>query len=78
MKKRFLLAGSLVLFLTLSALAQDVNSLKYANTITEKDLEKHLTYLASDEMEGRDTGEKGQKMAAAYLENFYKVLGHLE
>lgn len=75
MKKRFLLAGSLVLFLTLSALAQDVNSLKYANTITEKDLEKHLTYLASDEMEGRDTGEKGQKMAAAYLENFYKGLG---
>lgn len=75
MKKRFLLTGSFVLFLIISALAQDVNSLKYANTITENDLEKHLTILASDEMEGRDTGEKGQKMAAEYLVNFYKDLG---
>jgi len=40
---------------------------KYGATITAADLSKHLTILASDEYEGRDTGEKGQKMAAAYI-----------
>jgi hypothetical protein len=75
MKKRFWIAAGLGIFLAFAVNAQDVNSLKYANTITEKDLEKHLTYLASDEMEGRDTGEKGQKMAAEYLADFYKGLG---
>lgn len=45
---------------------------KYAATITADDLKKHLTILASDEYEGRDTGEKGQKMAAAYISNEFK------
>ena len=40
---------------------------KYGATITAADLSKHLTILASDEYEGRDTGQKGQKMAAAYI-----------
>jgi hypothetical protein len=39
----------------------------YAATITAADLSRHLHILASDEYEGRDTGEKGQKMAAAYI-----------
>ena len=56
--------------------AQEENrAVKYASTITAEDLEKHLTILASDEMEGRDTGEKGQKMAAEYLAKFYEGLG---
>ena len=29
---------------------------KYLATITQTDLKKHLTIVASDEMEGRDTG----------------------
>ena len=44
---------------------------KYAITITEKDLAKHLFIYASDEFEGRDTGEPGQKKAIAYLKQFY-------
>ena len=44
---------------------------KYAATITEKDLAKHLFIYASDEFEGRDTGEPGQKKAVQYLKNFY-------
>ncbi|RAK64068.1 M28 family peptidase [Hymenobacter edaphi] len=50
-------------------------SVTYANTITEADLRKHLTVLASDEYEGRETGEKGQKMAADYLAARFKELG---
>jgi len=46
----------------------------YAGTITPKDLKKHLTKLASDEFEGRMTGEKGQKMAANYIADYYKSI----
>lgn len=38
-----------------------------AATITSDDLRAHLTVLAADDMEGRATGEPGQKRAAAYL-----------
>lgn len=44
----------------------------YMETIKQDDLKKHLSFIASDSLEGRNTGEKGQKLAAAYLENFYK------
>lgn len=39
------------------------------------DLKKNLTVIASDEMEGRDTGSPGQKKAGEYMINFYKDLG---
>ena len=39
----------------------------FAATITAADLSRHLHILASDEYEGRDTVQKGQKMAAAYI-----------
>lgn len=44
---------------------------KYAATITAKDLGTHLFTYASDEFEGRETGEPGQKKAVEYLKNFY-------
>ncbi|MDC1162475.1 M28 family metallopeptidase [Tenacibaculum sp.] len=44
---------------------------EYAETITAKDLGKHLFVYASDEFEGRDTGEPGQKKAVNYLRDFY-------
>ncbi|MGJ8745854.1 M28 family metallopeptidase [Polaribacter sp.] len=44
---------------------------KYAASITAKELSKHLYIYASDEFEGRDTGEPGQKKAIAYLKDFY-------
>ena len=43
----------------------------YANTITAEDLKTHLYKFADDKMQGRMTGEPGQKMAAEYLKNFY-------
>tara|TARA_R110002073_G_scaffold139232_2_gene289261 strand:+ start:39101 stop:40036 length:936 start_codon:yes stop_codon:yes gene_type:complete len=44
----------------------------YANTITEANLKTLVYTLASDEFEGRKTGENGQKLAAQYLIDFYK------
>ena len=51
------------------------NNLKYAETIKVEDLEKHLIILSSDSMEGRETGKKGQKMAADYIMNHFKNIG---
>jgi hypothetical protein len=75
MKNRFWIAAGLVLLFSWQLQAQDATALKYASTITAEDLEKHLNYMASDELEGRDTGEKGQKLAADYLADFFKNLG---
>ena len=46
----------------------------YASTITKEDLKKHLLKFTSQEFEGRRTGEKGQKLAANYIADFYKSL----
>ena len=35
---------------------KDSIALQFANTITAADLKEHLTVLASDEYEGRETG----------------------
>lgn len=75
MRKKSWIAGLLGLAIVWQVNAQDATAVKYASTITAEDLEEYLTFLASDEMEGRDTGEKGQKMAAEYLANFYEGLG---
>jgi hypothetical protein len=45
---------------------------KYMNIITAKDLKKMLYVVASDEMEGRETGSKGQKKAGLYMIEQYK------
>jgi len=47
-------------------------AIQYSKTITPEDLKTHLYIIASDEFEGRDTGEPGQKLAAEYLKDFYK------
>nr|WP_237701650.1 M28 family peptidase [Algoriphagus machipongonensis] len=67
--------GALAFGLSVPSMAQTPLQVKYANTITAEDLTKNLTYLASDEMKGRDTGSEEQKMAAEYIVNFYKNLG---
>ena len=41
--------------------------------ITQDKLRRDLTVLASDEYEGRETGTKGQKMAAAYISQQFKL-----
>lgn len=43
--------------------------------IKAEDLKKNLYVIASNEMEGRDTGSPGQKRAGEYMVNYYKGLG---
>lgn len=47
----------------------------YINSITASELKTYLTVVASDEMEGRDTGSPGQKKAGKYLIEQYKKMG---
>ncbi len=45
-----------------------------AADITEDDLRQHISYLASEELEGRLTGTKGAKLATAYVADIFKEL----
>lgn len=45
---------------------------KYMNTITEAELKEHLYIIASDSMQGRETGSLGQQKTAKYLVSQYK------
>lgn len=57
------------------AFAQNDDASKFAATITGSAMQKNLNVLASDEMEGRETGTEGQRKAAAFIEEFYKNAG---
>ncbi|MDB5269537.1 MAG: peptidase [Hymenobacter sp.] len=50
-------------------------SVKYADQVTAERLRTHLAVLASDEYEGRETGQKGQHMAADYVAKQFKEAG---
>lgn len=64
------------MFAALPAYAQKVDlAKKYAEYINASDLRKHLSVLASDEYEGRETGKKGQQMAAEYIQASFKEDG---
>jgi hypothetical protein len=68
------IVAGLFLSITTSTFAQD-DAAKYAESITPEDLKKHLVIIASDSLEGRDTGSPGQKKAAEYVVEFYKEYG---
>lgn len=73
--KHFLLATIAVLSISCNSAQnttkQKMSRVDYMNTITAEDLSTHLYKFSDDKMEGRMTGEPGQKMAAEYLKNFY-------
>ena len=67
---------SLVLFcVQIPSFAQTDAAAKYANIISTDALKKHLTIIAGDEMAGRETGTEGQRKAAAYIEEQFKLIG---
>lgn len=72
-------SGTIALFVLFScgtfAQVPDSTRMKFASTITMNELREHLTILASDEYEGRETGKPGQKKAAQYIADYYKDLG---
>ncbi len=64
-----------ILFLSVDMAAQDKKSLKYGKTITAADLRAKLSVLAHDSLEGRETGERGQMIAARYIADKFKSYG---
>ncbi|WNM18823.1 M28 family metallopeptidase [Flavobacterium capsici] len=48
---------------------------KFASSISESSLKTNLTIIASDEMEGRETGSEGQKKAGRYIIEQYQKAG---
>ena len=70
MKKKLLL-----LFVGLTTIAFSQENVKYAETIIASDLEKHLIILASDSLEGRETGTIGEQLALEYLGARLKDIG---
>lgn len=56
------------------AYSQDYSD-KYSLYINKEELKEHLYVLASDSMQGRETGYEGQKLAADYLINEFKSDG---
>ncbi|MCF4101026.1 M28 family metallopeptidase [Gillisia sp. M10.2A] len=54
---------------------ENADVMDFATTINADELKDHLYIFASDEFEGRETGEPGQKKAAEYLKTEYKKLG---
>ncbi len=67
--------SAFILSMSLLAVSAQRPSEKFAGTITEKDLYRHLSYLSSDSLEGRETGMKGQYEAARYLAEQFELLG---
>ena len=73
MKKISIFCLSL-LILNLSFGQPNPTAQKYGASITEADLKENLTIIASDAMEGRETGKRGQKMAAAFIAAYFEDL----
>ena len=51
------------------------NPVPYASSIKAEDLKKHLTFIASDSLKGRNTGSAEQKVAANYIADHFKKSG---
>ena len=75
MKKTLLLASALVVLFSCQKEATKEDVVNYASSITQEELKEHLYIYASDEFEGRNTGDPGQKKAVDYLKKQYEALG---
>ena len=81
MKKSLFLFGATALLFTCGSTKENTTQVDkkvetadvttFANTITSSELKEKLYVYASDEFEGRETGEPGQKMAAEYIKKHY-------
>ena len=55
----------------------DTTAVRFSKLVTAEGMKKNLLVLASDEYEGRETGQKGQKMSAEYIKKYYQELGFM-
>jgi hypothetical protein len=61
--------------LTIGVKAQDPVAQQYGKAVSTDDLKEYLSIIASDALEGRETGTRGQKMAAAFIAYHFQELG---
>ena len=73
--KKYFLTGFALIFISAYVFSQTDIPLKYAKEIAEQGLKEQLTIIASAEMEGRETGTRGQRRAASYIESEFKKIG---
>ena len=75
--KKIILLLAFILALNCSSTKTSIqlaNPTDYANTITSEELKEMLYTFASDDFQGRETGEAGQKKAVEYLKKHYQQL----
>ncbi len=65
----------LIFLLIFSFSSYSQENIKFSKTIQIEDLYKHISVLSSDSLEGRETGKRGQKMAADYIASFFSSIG---
>ncbi|MBC6108881.1 M28 family peptidase [Pedobacter fastidiosus] len=80
MNKKFLTLGlasilSAGCFAQIKPLVPNKDAIKFSKAISPENAYKHLSVLASDAYEGRETGKKGAWMAADYIRDYFKSLG---
>ena len=75
MKKILLLTSALLMMVSCQKEATKEDVVNYGSSITQDELKEHLYIYASDEFEGRDTGDLGQKKAVDYIKKHYESLG---
>jgi len=75
MKKILLLTSALLMMFSCQKEATKEDVVNYGSSITQDELKEHLYIYASDEFEGRDTGDLGQKKAVDYIKKHYESLG---
>ncbi|MBL0743310.1 M28 family peptidase [Chryseolinea lacunae] len=62
-------------FQSFTVWGQDSVAQRFGKAISTADLKENLAILASDFMEGRETGKRGQKMAAAFIQAHFENIG---
>src|SRR6476469_2541218 len=75
--KRTLMAFAVFAFTAQYANAQKQKDVaeKYGKEITAKKLKSILSVIAGPEMKGRETAMEGQRLAASWIENYFKRIG---
>jgi hypothetical protein len=63
------------LLLPIGVFAQNQTAIRYSQFITAADIKQNITVLASDSLEGRETGQPGQKKAANYIAKQFESFG---
>ena len=62
-------------FLVIQLSGQNKTAVKFSKSIKEEEMRQILTFLASDSLEGRETGARGQKIAARFIADKFESMG---